>query len=236
MFAEEILKATTAQVEVRLVSTDVWRDSEYYAKFKPENEKQVRIRALEATHSFLKKGWSVIHDDTNYYSSMRHELFSLAANVECSFGVVYVKTPIEIALEWNTKRDVIIPENAVRKIHEKLAHPGEKYAWDHSIYEVDLSITDVEKAAEKLMEVLKDLPPITPRDVSEAGEREIYDAYTREVVTNFLEKEHTCRNDPEVSKIRKSVLNEALEKGWSIEITQEELWEKLKELTIRASK
>ncbi len=234
--AREILRATSSQEEVRLVSTDSWRGHEYYSDFRPENEQEVRKKALESTRSFLQSGWSVIHDDTNYYSSMRHELFSLAEEVECKFGVVYVNTPLDVALEWNAKRDIIIPPDVVSRIHDKFDSPGTKYAWDRSLYEIDLSKKSIEDAANELMVVLEKLLPIALKDASKAGRKESYDTATREVVREFLAQNPTCRNDPEVSKIRRGVLRDALEQGLPLENTRKTLWKKLSKLTFRASK
>ncbi len=234
--AREILRATSSQEEVRLVSTDSWRNHEYYSEFRPEKEQEVRKKALESTRSFLQRGWSVIHDDTNYYSSMRHELFSLAEEVECRFGVVYVNTPLDIALEWNRKRENIIPPDVVSRIHEKFDVPGSKYAWDRSLYEMDLSKKSIEESVKDLMVVLDKLPPITPKDVSKAGMKERYDTATREIVKEFLAQEQTCRNNSEVSQIRREILREALEQDWSLEETRKRRWKKLTSLIIGVAK
>ncbi|MFW9864373.1 MAG: AAA family ATPase, partial [Candidatus Thorarchaeota archaeon] len=66
------------EIKVEIVSTDRWRDEEFYSDFKPEKERRVRREALEKTRRLVQDGMSVIHDDTNYYASMRHELFAIA--------------------------------------------------------------------------------------------------------------------------------------------------------------
>ena len=101
---------------------------------------------------------------------------------------------------------------------------------------MDLSKREVKKAVNDLIEVLKNLSPITPKNVSTVGMREIYDTSTREVVKEFLDQNPTCQNDPEVSKIRRGVLRDALEQGLSLENTRKTLWKKLAKLTFRASK
>jgi O-phosphoseryl-tRNA(Sec) kinase len=97
--ANEIKNVLNQRVELEIVSTDKWRDEAYYSSFSPEKETQVRERALKRTSFLLSIGTSVIHDDTNYYTSMRHELYDLARINECVFAVVYVATPLDIALE-----------------------------------------------------------------------------------------------------------------------------------------
>ncbi|MHA2212800.1 MAG: AAA family ATPase [Candidatus Thorarchaeota archaeon] len=127
--AEALRSALEKSNKVRIVSTDVWRDEEYYLDFKPENEKAVRKKALEHTSLHIAEGFSVISDDTNYYQSMRHELYDLARQAECTFGVVFVNTPLDTAIRWNQMRESSVPEEVVRRIDDRLDIPGSKYAW-----------------------------------------------------------------------------------------------------------
>ena len=137
-FAEKLMKELSKDQDVRIVSTDTWRDESYYSDFKPEYEHVVREKALEKTESYLSDGFSVIHDDTNYYSSMRHELYHLANENTCVFIVVHIATPLNVALEWNNARTSMIPPEVIEKIHEKMDIPGEKYAWDTAKLTINL--------------------------------------------------------------------------------------------------
>ncbi|MFW9844751.1 MAG: AAA family ATPase [Candidatus Thorarchaeota archaeon] len=228
--AREIQLATSKDWNSVLVSTDDWRDNEYYSPFKPEKEGDVRKKALSLTRTFLARKQSVVHDDTNYYSSMRHELFCLAEEFRCVFGIIYVKTPLETALKWNTLRETKIPPDVVSRIHSKFDMPGEKYAWDSPVYVVDLNEKDASSAVAGILEELRDLRPVTQKVTSTPGTTEQFDTTTRRVVKEFLTKEPFFRNDPEVSRIRKLVLQEALREKWSLDATQNTLWEKLNEL------
>ncbi|MHA1485102.1 MAG: AAA family ATPase, partial [Candidatus Thorarchaeota archaeon] len=60
--------------KVEVVRTDEWRDDTYYSEFVPEKEGEVRQAALARVETLIGKGKSVVHADTNYYNSMRHEL------------------------------------------------------------------------------------------------------------------------------------------------------------------
>ncbi len=233
--AREIQEATAAHWDSILVSTDDWRDDEYYSSFKPEKEGEVRKKALNLTRTLLARKQSVIHDDTNYYSSMRHELLCLAEEFQCAFGIVYVKTPIKIALQWNTKRSTVIPPDVVKKIHNKFDTPGEKYAWDIPVYEVDLSSAEVGDAVVELVGRLRKLKPITEKDISKPGMIEEFDTATRRIVKEFLEKESAYRNNPEVSRIRRQILQDAIRGQWSLDVVQKSLWEKLYKLAAQDS-
>ncbi|MHA2424412.1 MAG: AAA family ATPase [Candidatus Thorarchaeota archaeon] len=230
--ARDILEATKIQWNSILVSTDDWRDVEFYSSFKPEKEGEVRKKALNLTRTLLARKQSVIHDDTNYYSSMRHELLCLAEEFECIFGIVYVKTPLDVALQWNGQRGTIIPPEVVTKIHDKFDSPGEKYAWDVPVYEVDLNRTEISVAVTEIVERLGTLQPITQKDSAKPGLMEQFDTATRRVVKEFLVEETSYRNDPAVSRIRKETLQEAIRERWSLEDTKKTLWERLNKLTI----
>ncbi|MFW9847522.1 MAG: AAA family ATPase [Candidatus Thorarchaeota archaeon] len=229
--ARDFQLATSSDWNSVLVSTDDWRDNEYYTDFKPQKEGDVRKKALNLTRTFLARKQSVIHDDTNYYSSMRHELFCLAEEFSCKFGVVYVKTPLETAQEWNLHRETNIPSEVVTNIHSKFDIPGQKYAWDTPVYVVDLNETEISDAVAELVEVLENLHPVTQKVISESGVTEQFDTATRGVVNEFLTEQPSFRNDPEVTRIRKLILREALRKQWPLDMTKKTLWEKLIKLS-----
>jgi len=90
--AKAVLENFRGEMRVEIVSTDDWRDEGFYADFKPENERLVRKDALRYTKELIGNGVSVIHDDTNYYTSMRHELFEVAMGRPCNFAVIHVST------------------------------------------------------------------------------------------------------------------------------------------------
>ena len=217
---------------VQLISTDTWRDDEYYADFQPEREQEVRKKALDATKVALRKGESVIHDDTNYYSSMRHELYSLAVEKRCKFAIVFINTPLDIALKWNTNRDVFVPSDVITRINERLDIPGSKYVWDVPIHQVDLSSEDVIDAAKGILGALNNLKPIHTEPPASPGIAEKYDKATREIVSEFLIQEPKLRQNPEVSHIRRKVMHHAVKKETSLEDTRRLLLEELSKLAV----
>jgi len=229
--AMQLHELSSVNEMVQLISTDRWRDDEYYADFRPEREMEVRKKALDAVKASLRKGESVIHDDTNYYSSMRHELYSLAIEMQCKFGVVFITTPLDVALKWNTNRDVIIPSVVITRIDERLDIPGKKYSWDYPIYQVDLSSVNVVDAVKGILSALDKLKPILREPPASPGIAEKYDKVTREIVREFLIQEPNLRQNPEVSNIRRKVMHQALEKETSLEETRKTLSRELAELT-----
>ncbi|MDF1538739.1 MAG: AAA family ATPase [Candidatus Thorarchaeota archaeon] len=233
--AKQLYEVSSVNENVRLISTDKWRDQDYYADFLPEREQEVRRKALDATRIALTSDESVIHDDTNYYSSMRHELYSLASERQCKFGIVFINTPLDVSLQWNEKRDVMVPSDVITRINERLDKPGAKYAWDNPIYQVDLNSVDVIEVSKEILGVLKTLQPIQKEQTASIGIAEKYDKATREIVGKFLTQKPKFRQSVEVSRIRRKIMHQALEKEISLEETRRLLLEELSKFTSESS-
>jgi len=234
-FAEKIQGLIEKEQPVKIVSTDSWRDAEYYAEFKPSNEHQVRGAALEKTQELLAEGFSVIHDDTNYYTSMRHELLEIAKAKECVFGIIQITTPINAALKWNKQREQMIPEEVIVRIHEKFESPGTKYAWDRPLVKVDLTESTMSDSAKLVAELVSKLNHMAQKEDTQDISENIYDVTTRRVVSEFLKDQPACRSDPEVFRIRRELLRLAKENEFSKVETEDMLWKRLAKLTIRDS-
>jgi O-phosphoseryl-tRNA(Sec) kinase len=229
--ANELISFLSGKYSVAIVSTDTWRDDEYYSEFKPENEGRVRKRALEETDSLLSQGRSVIHDDTNYYTSMRHELFDLAQRYRTSFGIAYVSTPLNICLQWNKDRQFNIPEDVIHRIEKRFDIPGEKYAWDQYMINLDLSNIDMNKAIGMIIEELNKLHPIEIEElVKQESISDLRDRMTRQIVSKFLEKNKELQRDDRVHVIRKQVLQNGNLQSLDVEKTLEKLRIELEKL------
>ncbi|TFF94804.1 hypothetical protein EU546_04435 [Candidatus Thorarchaeota archaeon] len=217
---------------VRIVSTDTWRDEEYYADFRPAREQWVRRKALDKTDELLESGLSVIHDDTNYYASMRHELLELARRHDTVFGIVHIKTPADTAVIWNSQRETHIPELVIRRIADRMDVPGERYSWDEPILSVDLSITDVTSAAQEIADAIQELEPVEKDDqpAETKTRNDLIDSMTRETVTQFLETHRHLRGDKRVSAMRRDVAGRAMDSEILVTDVQKVLLERLKEL------
>ncbi|MFX0044954.1 MAG: AAA family ATPase [Candidatus Hermodarchaeota archaeon] len=217
------------ETDVIIVSTDDWRDDRYYAEFRPDNEKRVRKAALKETERMIGEGKSVVHDDTNYYASMRHELYEIAMGRGCIFATVHVSTPVNEALSMNRERDSNIPEYVIKRINERLDVPGRKYAWDNPIATVNLGIRRLDDAADEIVDRLKTLEPSSEKEeTQDSGARSrLLDVITRQVVARFMKENPTYRNDPRVTKARRAALAKSKAEGLTPYETEESLSEML---------
>jgi O-phosphoseryl-tRNA(Sec) kinase len=231
VLAEAIQKALKFEVEI--VGTDDWRDNDYYTEWKPEKEGPVRQAALDRVKKLVEQGKSVIHDDTNYYSSMRHELLKIAIASRCGFSIIHVTTPVTVALQWNRKRaDTRIPDSVIEAIFERFDVPGRRYLWDNSDLEVNMESQELISVIPEIMDILDELEPAlepVPKIVTNI-EFERLDTETRLIVSKFLEEHPEQRGNREVSTIRRSVLRTANNRSVSIKEVSTLLWAELLKL------
>jgi O-phosphoseryl-tRNA(Sec) kinase len=219
--------------DVVIVRTDEWRDDAYYTDWKPEKEKPVRQKALARVRKLVADGVSVIHDDTNYYTSMRHELFKIALEKKCGFAIIHVATPIIAALEWNKKRENSrVPDSVIHDIFERFDNPGRTYLWDTEDLEVSLEIQDIDDILPEILDILENLEPPKapkPRQVTETEFARI-DAATRLTVSEFLQEYPAYRGNKEVSIIRRGFLKKASEQNIPLKDAHDLLWIELSSL------
>ena len=218
---------------VEVVRTDEWRDDAYYSDFVPEKEGEVRQAALARVETLVSKGKSVIHDDTNYYNSMRHELLEIAIDAKCAFGIIHVTTPIEEALKWNRERPgTRIPEYVIQRISERFDRPGARYLWDCPLAEVDMSTADFDSTVDEIVNTLHTLEVIRqskPTLVSDS-EFEKLDRATRNTVSGFLQNHPELRGNREVSIIRQRVLKRAANDRIGLKMVKDILLQELQAL------
>ena len=218
---------------VEVVRTDDWRDYTYYSDFVPEKEGEVRQAALAKVETLIGKGKSVIHDDTNYYNSMRHELLEIAIDAKCAFGIIHVTTPIEEALKWNRERPgTRIPEYVIQRISERFDRPGARYLWDCPLAEVDMHTADLDSAVDEIVNTLHTLEVIRqskPTLVSDSKFEKL-DRVTRNTVSGFLQNHPELRGDREVSIIRQRVLKRAANDRIGLKMVKDILLQELQAL------
>ncbi|TFF84413.1 hypothetical protein EU524_01095 [Candidatus Thorarchaeota archaeon] len=223
---------------VEIVRTDEWRTDEYYRDWAPEKESPVREMALERTENLIADGKSVIHDDTNYYKSMRHELYEIALKNRCIFAVVHVTTPLAVALEWNRGREASpIDESVIRGIAERMDVPGGRYLWDQPVAEVDMSTDDSEATSVLIVNILEELHPVARPDPVPSSSRtgDEIDVHTREIVAEFLREHPKLRKNKDVSLIRRDVLSKAMGDNLSVRVAGNMLRNRLQQLLKRIS-
>ena len=229
--ADAIQKALDFEVEI--VSTDEWRDESYYTDWKPEKEKPVRQAALAKVRKLVKEGKSVIHDDTNYYTSMRHELFEIAIENGYGFAIIHITTSMSTAIQWNNERaDSEFPGSVIEEIYERFDNPGKRYLWDNSNLEVDMEKQDIDIVVPEIVELLKELQPALKENSGGIIESECnkVDTMTRRIVSEFLEEHPELRGRREVPMVRKSVLQEVHQGNLPIDRISENLLKRLNEL------
>jgi len=203
-----------------VVTSDTFRRMipTYQYRFEPELEQFVRDATYEAILTALRHGLLVISDDINYYASIRRRLVRAAQECKAEYAIIYLNTPLEVALDWNKKRGEPIPNSLIEEIYYKFDEPGKEYKWDKSFMVLDLSKSNFQEltetlatkiyekaSAEKPVSVRKERlkPPALITDL----ERE-----TRRAMGEVMKRFKDVSLAAQISKLRKNVVKEALEK------------------------
>ncbi|MFX0001178.1 MAG: AAA family ATPase [Candidatus Hodarchaeota archaeon] len=124
--------------KVRIIDPDIIRLNLTANKFDYKKEHIIRKENLKKIKTELEKGYIVISDDLNYYSSMRHDLKDIADTLGIDFFIIHIATPIEICMNWNVKRGEPIPNMVIKRIYERFDNFN-RYKWDVADAIYDLS-------------------------------------------------------------------------------------------------
>lgn len=217
---EGILKQNPNQ-QVKIIDPDIIRTKLTGNTFEPSKEATVRKKNLKKIKRFLKKGYIVISDDLNYYSSMRHDLREIADKMNIPFFIIYVSTPLGTCLQWNKKRGSPIPNEVIHKINEKF-DSFDKYEWDTPDLVVDLS--KVEDRAQKVIEFLnivkERLQKVKTEQKKPSQQQEnthnLYhqrlDSITRDTVAQLLEESKYRKIKSKIIAARKQFVKDHLNK------------------------
>jgi len=117
-----------AHVEADAIRGFLWR-----GRFRPRLEGVARRTFLRAVEALLEEGLDlVIADDTNYYASMRRELARLALEREVPWGIAWLDVPLEECLRRNADRGRPVPDEVVRRLHERFEPPNPDRWWERS--------------------------------------------------------------------------------------------------------
>jgi len=146
------LEKSYDKIRVKIIDPDIIRQKLSPDKFEPDKEQNVRKKNLEIIRRELKRGFLVISDDLNYYSSMRHDLKEIAESFRINFIIIHIATPIEICLKWNEARGSPIPNEVIKKIQDKFDN-FDKYSWDYPEVIIDPSANNDNKS--KVGEIIK---------------------------------------------------------------------------------
>jgi len=102
-------------------------------------------KQIEALLEASKPSQHIIFvDDNNYYCSMRHDYYHLAAKYITGYIEIFLQCSVKEALTWNLERHerYQIPESVITRMNEKTEVPSER--WENSLIvsRVNLQETD----------------------------------------------------------------------------------------------
>ena len=210
-FEREILDS-----KIKIIDPDIIRDSITNGVFDPKKEMIVREQKLKEILDLIAKGYNVIVDDLNYYTSMRHKLKVICDNMGASFFIIYISTPIEICLNWNEKRGQPIPNKIIKDITTKFDY-FDKYNWDKPIITIDMSIIkNLETLVDTLVDqIINNIKPSIKQNKKPFKEEESkinyqqkLDKITRDIVGEIIRNSKFHENSKRISKCRKSFVKQ----------------------------
>ncbi|MHA1472478.1 MAG: AAA family ATPase [Promethearchaeota archaeon] len=146
------------QAEVKIIDPDLIRNKLTPTSFNFQIEPRVRKETLEKVRRYLKKGIIVISDDLNYYSSMRHDLKSIADELKTKYYTIHISASLALCLERNKNRSKPIPDDVILRIYKKFDN-FKKYRWDYAFktYNSTQSSDPVNFIEELIKEISEDL-------------------------------------------------------------------------------
>ncbi|WP_287585398.1 AAA family ATPase [Candidatus Borrarchaeum sp.] len=207
-------------------------------RFNPDHEPVVRAAMFELIKHFLEQDYIVINDDMNYYKSMRHDLREIALEMNVPFAILYVSTPREVALSWNEKRGLPIPQEVIEDAFNKFDIPGKDYEWDRPLLVVDLSVVNPKTAAKEAVNLVRDLllkpsireakTVVEPSD--EEKQKEAIDQLTRKIISETI----VYKKNEELAKNLSEVRREFVKNAIKNKLTLDEVNVKFKELVDKA--
>lgn len=225
------------------VTSDAFRHMvpTYSRIFEPELEHFVREATYRTVEEALRRKLLVISDDVNYYRSIRRQLKRIAERAGASFAIVYVDTPLEVALRWNGERGEPVPNTVIEEMHHKLDRPGEKYMWDTPLLTVDPSRSKLEeltqlvasKVAQKVRE--EEDAPAEKRLTKLQSIRMDLDRETRQAMGEVMKRYGNLDLAREISDLRKKTIDEAVKRGLSVVETTGLFYERA-ELILKSNK
>lgn len=206
-------------VKVMTIASDTVRDEIYTLRriFDPDLEPAVRQMTLDRIESALLQGLSVIHDDLNYYRSMRFELVNLARRVSVPLALIHITTPVEACLKFNEARGRKIPDEVIVKDGSRMDAPGED-PWDMPFAAVEapgLVDEEVGKIATDLLVHAARYEPWVPPIKAEhvATRMEELDLLARRVVGELYRTGKPEADGKEISGLRLELVRRACEDG-----------------------
>jgi selenocysteine-specific elongation factor len=206
-----------------VITSDTFRHmvSTYQRQFEPELEQFVRGATYQTIQEALRWGLIAISDDMNYYRSIRRQLKRIGDRAKADYAIIYVNTPLEVALEWNKKRGEPVPNSLIEEIYYKLDKPGEKYRWDTPLLVLDPSKNELEKltklvASKVHEEILTKKKDTSKKEASTPSSLNAnLDRETRRAMGEVMKRYRNLNMAEEISDLRKRIVKEAFERSLS---------------------
>ncbi|DAZ95758.1 TPA: hypothetical protein N0F65_006406 [Lagenidium giganteum] len=142
-------KSTVAEALVEHLRTHVQEDVVYITeaavnvdKVQGYKGKSVDGRVEKSTRSALRAAVEkavnaktiVVLDALNYIKGIRYELFCKAKTESTTYCLVYVDTPVELALERNAARSEQFDPELVKDLAARFEIPNQKNRWDSPLF------------------------------------------------------------------------------------------------------
>ncbi|MFH1998607.1 MAG: AAA family ATPase [Planctomycetota bacterium] len=185
--------------------------------FLPELETAVRKMTLDRVRSALAAGFTVIHDDLNYYRSMRFELVCLSREQMVPYVFIHISTPKETCLKQNEDRGFKIPNEVIQRDSARFDPPGED-PWDEPAAVVkapDFDDPAVRDVAEIILDKARTFTPWTPPEPThhESSLSEELDLLARRIVSDLYRMARPRVDSKEISARRHALVSTAVKLG-----------------------
>ncbi|TFG17292.1 MAG: adenylyl-sulfate kinase [Promethearchaeota archaeon] len=224
-FAREvksILETSRNGAYARIVDPDRIRKKLYSGVFNYKKESIVRKRNLREIQSALKKGFIVISDDLNYYTSMRHDLKEVAVKLHLPYYIIHISTPVDQCITWNEKRGKPIPNEVIYNINQKF-DLFNTYSWDTPFSSFNLSeVMNLRPKIEQLLKLIEqDIKLTLEQSVINKTQKiknrykEKLDQITRKIVNHYLKDLSDNSLITEILSLRKVFIKQNLDKEMS---------------------
>ncbi len=198
--------------KVKVIDPDIIREKVFPNSFDFKNEPQIREKNILSVRKHLNKGYIVISDDLNYYSSMRHDLKLIADSLNIKFYIIHISTPLRLCVKRNEERGKPIPNEVIENIYNKFDN-FDKYKWDtpYETYDINQTRDTVQfienltdKLALNLQEQIKCKDPL--KKISSISIREKIDLITRKYVGELLKNPKYHISKKAILEYRKSFI------------------------------
>jgi tRNA uridine 5-carbamoylmethylation protein Kti12 len=206
---------------VMVIASDTVRNEIIALKddFVPEVEARVRPLTLERIRSGIAQDFSVIHDDLNYYRSMRFELVSLARELEVPHALVHIATSADACLKFNADRGRKIPDAVIVKDSGRFDPPGLD-PWDEPLAVVEAPAWDeagLAEIGERIACLTESYTPWEPPVLKThtPSRREALDLLSRRVIGAFHGRGKPKASQKDLSLLRRKLVERADEQGLS---------------------